>query len=251
MLTLHKTGNKTIDCVSTADNSIEQLLNKEWLLTNSRGGYSSSTVVGCNTRRYHGLLTGSLTPPVNRIVGLSNCLEMVISNGRATELATFEFDGKFAPAGFGYIKKFRRNEGVHFDYQLDQVNITKSVYLLRDSDTIALVYDFTKVNEPVEFTVRPFVALRDFHSLQKSYAEFCSQPDANSVLVRHNVPESCELFLYSRDVYRFSLNLRTIRIMTGLCVNDTLSNLDLRVLSKSRPDTFLQIEGLCRQGLCH
>ncbi|MFQ6036215.1 MAG: glycogen debranching enzyme N-terminal domain-containing protein, partial [Sedimentisphaerales bacterium] len=53
-------------------------MTKEWLLTNQHGSYASSTVIGCNTRGYHGLLVGSLNPPVNRIVALANCLEMVI-----------------------------------------------------------------------------------------------------------------------------------------------------------------------------
>jgi len=48
--------------VITAGVSIEQLLEKEWLLSNTRGGFSSSTVAGCNTRRYHGLLIGALNP---------------------------------------------------------------------------------------------------------------------------------------------------------------------------------------------
>ena len=64
-------------CCRTLFGSMEQLLSREWLLTNGLGAYSSSTVIGCPTRRYHGLLVGSLTPPANRILALSNCLEVV------------------------------------------------------------------------------------------------------------------------------------------------------------------------------
>ncbi len=63
--------------ISTASQPIENLLTREWLLTNEHGSYSSSSIVGCNTRGYHGLLIGSLNPPVNRIMALANCLEMV------------------------------------------------------------------------------------------------------------------------------------------------------------------------------
>src|SRR5207253_2880540 len=42
----------------------------EWLLTNGLGGFASSTVVGCNTRRYHGLLCAATTPPVGRVMTL-------------------------------------------------------------------------------------------------------------------------------------------------------------------------------------
>ena len=158
MVTLQKAKDARIVSISTQDKSIENLLTKEWLLTNQRGSYASSTVVGCNTRGYHGLLVGSLNPPANRIMALANCLEMVITRdeGRGTRdeyrpssiihhpsspakakvfnLSTFEFPGrgpsdsaggpsdsdKFMPAGFNYIKQFHQDIGVHFDYELHE-----------------------------------------------------------------------------------------------------------------------------------
>ena len=209
MLTLQKADDTAIICSLPADKSIEDLLTREWLLTNSRGGYASSTIVGCNTRGYHGLLIGSLNPPANRIMALANCLEMLVfkqddqfcdssRNGnqqRVFNLSTFEFSDKFAPQGFTYIKRFRQDIGVHFDYELDKVKLTKSVYLLRDDDTVALVYDFTSVKKPADFVLRPFVGLRDFHTLQKSYAPLCSTWLGYGLLIRHDAPNSCEMFL--------------------------------------------------------
>jgi len=181
--------------IPMGNRSVDDLLNKEWLLTNVRGGYASSTIIGCNTRRYHGLLIGPLNPPANRIMALANCLEMVILNGRTFNLSTFEFSDKFAPEGFGYIKQFHQDIGVHFDYQLDKLELTKSIYLLHDTDVVALVYDFTSVAEPAEFVLRPFIGLRNFHALQKSYAPLCSISRDDGLLIRHDAPESCELFL--------------------------------------------------------
>jgi predicted glycogen debranching enzyme len=214
--TLQKTGGSEIISVPMCARPIEDSLTKEWLLTNERGGYASSTIVGCNTRRYHGLLIGSLKPLANRIIGLANCLEMVILDegaascnesqsgkpGTVFNLATFEFGGKIAPEGFRYLTRFCRDTGVHFDYRLGTVGLTKSVYLLRDADTVALVYDFANVEETVsqrdckmEFVLRPFVGLRDFHTLQKSYAPLCSVLLDNGLSIRHDVAGSCELFL--------------------------------------------------------
>jgi glycogen debranching enzyme len=181
--------------ISTADQPIENLLAREWLLTNERGSYASSTIAGCNTRGYHGLLIGSLNPPVNRIMALANCLEMVILEGQFFNLSTFEFRDKFAPAGFTHLKQFRRDVGAHFDYKLKKLKLTKSVYLLRNTDTVALVYDFKKVQKPLELIVRPFVALRDFHTLQNSHAPLYSRCLSDYVLVRHDIANSCELFL--------------------------------------------------------
>jgi len=195
VLTLRKADSAATVSVSTCNQPIEDLLTKEWLLTNERGSYASSTIAGCNTSGYHGLLIGSLKPPVNRVMALANCLEMLIFKKQVFNLSTFEFSDKFAPAGFTLLKQFRRDTGVHFDYELENVKLTKSVYLLRDTDTVAVVYDFTCIEEPANFVLRPFVGLRDFHILQKSYAPLCSSRIGDAVLIRHNTPNSCELLL--------------------------------------------------------
>jgi glycogen debranching enzyme len=198
VLTLEKADEAMNISVSTAKQEIDNLLTKEWLLTNGRGGYASSTIVGCNTRAYHGLLIGSSNPPAHRIMALSNCLEMVISKGKIFNLSTFEFPDRIAPAGFGFLKRFRRDVGAHFDYELTEVELTKSVYLGRDTDTVAVVYDFTRVREPVQFVSRPFIGLRNFHWLQKSYATLCSKwlgSAERGLVVHHETPNSCDLLL--------------------------------------------------------
>jgi predicted glycogen debranching enzyme len=230
VLTLQKSKSIRIASVSTRDKPIDELLTKEWLLTNECGSFASSTVIGCNTRGYHGLLIGSLNPPVNRIMALANCLEMIISPAGVFNLSTFEFPDRLVPAGFKYIKQFYQDTGVHFDYELNvaqpqtigaesaftrpassmkkdtglflrkrtaAIRLTKSIYLLRNENTVALKYDFTTVEEPVEFVLRPFVGLRDFHSLQKSYASLWSSRLGDGLVVRsaYGGPAVCELHL--------------------------------------------------------
>jgi predicted glycogen debranching enzyme len=224
VLTLQKAKSLKIASISTRGKSIDELLTKEWLLTNELGSYASSTVIGCNTRGYHGLLIGSLNPPVNRIMALANCLEVVVSPAGIFDLSTFEFPDKFAPAGFHHIKQFYQDTGVHFDYELNAaqaqttnvksasggkkgtrsflgrqatVKLTKSIYLMRNENTVVLKYEFTNVGGPVEFVLRPFVGLRDFHTLQKSYASLWSSRLGDGLLVRSvcGGPADCELYL--------------------------------------------------------
>lgn len=180
----------------TQAESVNELLSKEWLLTNGRGGFASSTVLGCNTRRYHSLLTGSLNPPVNRIMALSNCLETIVYDDQVFNLSTFEFGENVHPEGFQYLKSFGQDIGVHFDYELNGLRVTKSVYLVRENDTVAVEYAFDGVEKEVSFAIRPLVGLRDFHGLQKSYVRFkSSRHSKSSLAVRYDIPESYELFL--------------------------------------------------------
>ena len=195
MLTLRTTHATPILSLDVQDEPLEDLLTQEWLLTNTRGGYTSSTLAGCNTRGYHGLLVGSLQPPVCRVMALANGLETITYNGQSYELATFEFNDRFAPDGHGYLKQFRRDLGVHFDYSLGRIHLTKSIYLDRQTDTVALVYTVESFKKPLEFTWRPFVGLRDFHTLQRSHAPLYTRPLDHGILVQHNVPNSCQLLM--------------------------------------------------------
>ena len=54
--------------VWTPDIAEEQLLLREWLVTNGRGGYASGTLAGAATRRYHGLVIAALPAPVGRTI---------------------------------------------------------------------------------------------------------------------------------------------------------------------------------------
>ncbi|OQY05968.1 MAG: hypothetical protein B6I25_04950 [Planctomycetales bacterium 4572_13] len=181
--------------VSIQDKSLNGLLEKEWLLTNSRGGFSSSSIIGCNTRRYHGLLVGSHHPPANRIAALSTCLETMTGKDAYLSLSNFEFDNTVHPDGYSQLLEFRKDLGVHFEYETALADVTKSIYLLPDSDTIALVYEFSNVRQSFEFAVRPLTAMRDFHSLGHSGSNLSSIWNESELVVRSDSPETGQLIL--------------------------------------------------------
>lgn len=184
-----------------AEIDLHELFKKEWLLTNSRGSFSSSTVLGADTRRYHGLLTGSITPPANRIVSLSKCIETVTVGDRDIDISSFEFDGEIAPQGFHNLTAFRRDIGVHFDFDLGIGKLTRSIYLLDDRDTIAIVYSFSNITEKTQLTVRPLIAMRDFHSLQTSKTAFTSEWQHDGLCISNDQLPQAELFLRSHQMW--------------------------------------------------
>jgi predicted glycogen debranching enzyme len=181
--------------VSIQDKPLNRLLEKEWLLTNSRGGFSTSSIVNCNTRRYHGLLVGSHLPPANRIVALSNCLESMTAKDRQFSISNFEFDCNIHPNGYSHLLEFRKDVGIHFEYETALANLTKSIFLLPDSDIVAIVYEFSKVCQPFEFALRPFSAMRDFHSLGHSGRNLSSVWNESELSVRGDSPEMGQLIL--------------------------------------------------------
>ncbi len=185
-------------CVTTQESSLESLLDKEWLLTNKRGSYCSSTLAGCNTRKYHGLLIASLTPPAQRVMALSCCLETIKTETKTYNLSAFEFDGLFSPSPVT-AKKFYQDSEVRFDYQFDGIQLTKSICLDLNADSIAVIYDFSHIDEPVQLSIRPFIGLRDFHSLLKSGEHFVCYLDDKGPVIRRNLWGDCELLMASEQ----------------------------------------------------
>ena len=165
-----------IRCKGDAD----ELLGREWLLTNGLGSYASGTVAGVNTRRYHGLLVAATQPPVGRIVALSCLLDELVvlpaegergkdagpARPRTYELSTFEFAGTFKPDGRAGLVQFRQRESAAFVYRCGAGEVVKEIVLAEGSNAVAVRY---RLNSGPGGTlrIRPFVAMRDFHSLRE------------------------------------------------------------------------------------
>ncbi len=179
---------------------IDTMLEKEWLLANRRGSYVSGTALGCNTRRYHGLLIAALQPPVQRIVTLSSLLETVQVDESKYELANFEFSDRLHPQGFRFLKEFRQDAGVHFRYELpENLTVEKSIYLDHEHDLVVVSYEFDGPARPIRFSIMPLLAMRDFHSLQSSSASLTTEQTDDAVTARFLDPSGPALHLTCRQ----------------------------------------------------
>src|SRR5579872_6234451 len=134
----------------------------EWLETNGIGGYASSTIIGLNTRRYHGLLVAATEPPVGRMVLLSKIEETVIVNSRRYELSTNRYPGVIYPAGYSFMTEFRRNPVPTFVFQVEGIEIEKRILMVQGENTVIVEYEFRGPGCRLE--LRPLIAFRDYHS---------------------------------------------------------------------------------------
>ena len=161
-------GEMAID-LSKADGG--DLLGREWLLANRIGAYASSTVIGANTRRYHGLLVAATRPPAGRIVALS-CLmdQLVLSNAageeRAFDLTTFEFVGTFSPDCRPSLVEFHNDLAATFVYHCDGAELVKEIILAETANVVAVRYRLIRP-ERARLRIWPFLALRDHHGLRR------------------------------------------------------------------------------------
>jgi predicted glycogen debranching enzyme len=151
---------------------LEPHLHQEWMLSNGMGAFSSSTVVGCNTRRYHGLLCAATLPPVGRVMALSRIGEILFvpsRPGEMLELSVNEFAQGLHPRGDKYLRRFSLQDTAKFEFEVEGVRVTKEVQLLWMKNVVAVRYTIEPGNVgKVKLWLLPFVALRDFHSLKRA-----------------------------------------------------------------------------------
>ena len=141
--------------------TLDLALKHEWLETNGLGGFSSSTITGLNTRRYHGLLTAATKPPVDRILLLSKLEETLIVDGQRYDLSANQYPGAVHPQGFRYLTNFRLNPFPVFTYRCGSAQLEKRVFMAHGENTTVIEYE---CSQPCELELRPLIAFRDFHS---------------------------------------------------------------------------------------
>jgi len=140
-------------------------LSREWLETNGIGGFSSSTIIGLNTRRYHGLLTAATKPPVGRFVLLSKLEEELLIDGRRYELSTNQYPGVIHPQGFNYQTEFCLDPFPRFTYEIEGVRLEKSIFMVQGENTTVVQYELRNTDHTdIKLVIRPLIAFRDYHS---------------------------------------------------------------------------------------
>jgi len=138
-------------------------IEKEWLETNGIGGYSSSTIIGVNTRGYHGLLVSAVKPPTHRMVALSKAEETIIIGGKRYEISCNQYSGAIYPEGYKYLDSFKLDPFPTFKYIIEDAVIEKNIFMVHGRNTVFVVYKLIEASKPINIEIRPLVACRDFH----------------------------------------------------------------------------------------
>jgi predicted glycogen debranching enzyme len=148
---------------STITKDYEQGKSREWIVTNGLGSYASSTVIGLNTRAYHGLLIASLDPPVKRILFLSKFEERVEAGGREYLLPVNRYPGTIYPQGYTHLEQFRFERYPVFVYRTGSTIIEKSVFMPFEENSTIVTYKVIETDAPIKISVLPIINYRDYH----------------------------------------------------------------------------------------
>jgi predicted glycogen debranching enzyme len=147
--------------------NLEYSLNREILRTNRAGSYSSTTIVGCNTRKYHGLLIC----PVDefggeRFVLLSSLDITVVNNDKSFNIGIRKYKGDyFQPKGHKYIEDFNADNIPSRVYRVGGVILKQERLLVHYEEQFLLRVTILEASEPMKLQFRPFLAFRNIHQL--------------------------------------------------------------------------------------
>ncbi|MGM9742478.1 MAG: glycogen debranching enzyme N-terminal domain-containing protein [Candidatus Cryptobacteroides sp.] len=141
-------------------------LKREILSANKTGAYCNTSIVACNTRRYHGLLG---VPVDNfgesKYMLLSAVDESLSVNGKLFNLGIHCYGDIYEPRGHKYIVDFSADPVPEITYRVGQIEFTKSILLAPDKDQVMLRYELKKSPAKIQVLLKPFLAFRNVHSL--------------------------------------------------------------------------------------
>ena len=156
----------------------DRALTREWLLTDGAGGYASSTVLMCPTRRYHGLWVPAVRPPLARHVVLSHVDERLIAADGETWLSTTEYAGGFHPDGSVAAESFEMDPIPRLVSRAGAVTVARHVALLAEGEGVCITYE-VQADGRWTLDLAPMLALRSMHALAGARESVGVEPAEN------------------------------------------------------------------------
>ncbi|WP_066633409.1 amylo-alpha-1,6-glucosidase [Desulfolucanica intricata] len=170
--------------------SYEHGIEREWLVTNGLGGYAAGTIIGANTRKYHGLLVASLTPPVRRTLLLAKLDEQLEAGGITYNLAAGQAGDGVTQFGYIHLQRVIIDPFPLFVYSFADITLEKQIFMVHGKNTTVVIYRIiNSAAWPAALRLLPLVNCRDFHwTTDRGQLHFTTQAFTRGVSVQA-VPE--------------------------------------------------------------
>lgn len=166
--------------------NLEYSLQREMLATDRIGGYMSTTIVCCNTRRYHGLMVAPIDDSDRTYVLLSALDETIIQHDQTFNLALHRYQGTYEPRGHKYITDFEYTPTPTITYRVGGVILKKEMLWIHKRTQLMIRYTLVDAHSETRLRLRPYLAFRDKHALTHANmeADGHSYPAVNGVKCR-------------------------------------------------------------------
>jgi predicted glycogen debranching enzyme len=180
-----------------------EAVRREWLVTNGIGGYASSTVLGVNTRKYHGLLVAAFNPPVDRWVLFPKLDEKIQTGNGTYPLGSNEFRDGTKPEGCRFLLDFSLNPFPTYRYIVQGVRIQKTILMPHGKNATIVTYEvFNPHEEKTSLHISPLVNSRHFHNVTDRDNlgwDFIQRSFEQGIIIQPSVPLSTLIISSSNE----------------------------------------------------
>ncbi|MDX9745416.1 MAG: amylo-alpha-1,6-glucosidase [Syntrophales bacterium] len=173
----------TPDCIRS-----RKALTYEWLETNGLGGYASSSILLCHTRKYHGLLVANLANPSGRYVLISKVEDSLVRRGEEFSLVSHQYPDFFFSGGQSYLEQVDIGVCPKFVFRIAGRTLEREIMMIQGTNSVILKYRLPDMDEPCMLSIKPFLAYRSIHSLSKENTYFRGEIS--------EIPEGCRMAPY-------------------------------------------------------
>ncbi|MBR3132720.1 MAG: glycogen debranching enzyme family protein [Clostridia bacterium] len=210
--------------------NLEEGLEREWIIGNGIGGYSSSSVLGTNTRKYHGLLVAPLMPPGRRFIILSKVDESIyFMNQNKEEILYTNICKNYISEGYKNLESFEKEYNPIFNYKVDGVQVKKQVVMVYGQNTVCVYYK-VKTDKDIVFKLAPIMNYRDFHRDNCNHEYDVNEHiDGNKVRVTIDGNKVSPIYMFLKDGEYFEHKNDTFKNMfyiqeekRGFCPEENL-----------------------------
>ena len=162
MKNIKRFNNPPVDISDMEISDLSWLDGREWLLTNGLGGYSSSTLTGLNTRKYHGLLVAAFSPEDRRVL-VPKIEEEISLNGEVYKLSANQYWGDNEPDNELRLKSFSLAPEPTFLYELPGMSVEKKIFIPHGLNAVVVGYKITSDSERAGFGANILATSREHH----------------------------------------------------------------------------------------
>ncbi len=150
--------------------NLEYSLSRELIRSNRAGSYASTTIIGCNTRKYHGLLVCPLEEmDGEHHVLLSTLDATVIQHDKEFNLGIHKYEGdNYFPRGHKYVRDFDTTKASYLVYRVGGVILSREILLVSKAEQVLVKYTLLDAHSDTLLRLQPFLAFRNYHALSKS-----------------------------------------------------------------------------------
>ena len=180
--------------------SLEDGITKEWLITNGIGGFASQSVLGINTRKYHGLLVAPLMPPARRYVILSKIDESINVDGKE-EILYSNIGKNYISEGYKNLESFEKIYTPSFKYETpSKIKIEKQISMVYGKNIVCVYYKIENIDKDITMKLAPVMNYRDFHCMNTNHEYNVNEKIIdNKVRVTVDGNKILPIYLYSKE----------------------------------------------------